>query len=406
MKSFALCKPLSILALIVTAGFSFLMNAVNADSGISIPTQEEAASVNENTIGVVFTHEELFHQLVHNMEDELEPSTGLRIVPIMGKNHVQSIYDLLYLKGVDLALVRADAIEYVRTEGGVPQVLRSIKNIAKVSDEKIVIIANKQIGSVDELEGQTVSRGLDGSGEYVTGTIAFSTLGIQPDFVEMNNTEAIEKLRSGELAAMVYLLRASDAIQIGADLIAANAVKTLKLGNELHLLEIPENDVLSTIYNPSTLTIQDLPELIPTGVSISTFSVDAIIAAYNWRDTNPRYQRSSRFINGFVDGLDGLKSAIYQPVWTRVDLGVEVPNVDQLPLVQDVIQERAARQVRLAELKRIAKEQEEAEAQAAKIAELMQKRDEISERLGQVLNEADTGELEQILWRLNTILGE
>lgn len=405
MKFFTTRQLHFVLALTITGGLA-LMSAVNADSGISIPTQQEAANVNENTVGVVFTHEELFHQLVHNMEDELESSNSLRIVPIMGKNHVQSIYDLLYLKGVDLALVRADAIEYVRTEGGVPDVQQSIKNVAKVSDEKIVIIANKEIDSIDELEGQIVSRGLDGSGEYVTGTIAFKTLGIQPDFVEMNNTDAIQRLRSGELAAMVYLLRAADAIQTGADLIAANAVKTLRLENKLHLLEIPRNDVLSTIYNPATLTIEDLPELIATGVSIPTFSVDAIIAAYNWRDTNPRYQRSTRFINAFVGGLDGLKSAIYQPVWKRVDLGIDVPNVDRLPLVENVVQDRVASQTRLAELKRIAKEQEEAEARAAKIAELVRKRDEISERLGQVLNEADSADLEQMLSRLNKILGE
>ena len=28
-----------------------------------IPDREEAARVNENTVGIVFTHEELFHQL-------------------------------------------------------------------------------------------------------------------------------------------------------------------------------------------------------------------------------------------------------------------------------------------------------------------------------------------------------
>jgi len=146
-------------------GFLITNTAVFADAKVIIPTIEEARQVNDNTIGVVFTHEELFHQLVHNMEDVLEHSGGLRIVPIMGKNHVQSIYDLLYLKGVDLALVRADAIEYVRTKGNDIRIQQFIKSIAKVSEEKIVIIARKGYEKIEDLEGQSVSFGVQGSGE-------------------------------------------------------------------------------------------------------------------------------------------------------------------------------------------------------------------------------------------------
>lgn len=403
MSTWLACKRTGILVLMSLTGIT-ACPTVFADSGISIPTRQAAAKVNEDTIGVVFTHEELFHQLVHNLERELEQDSGLRIVPIMGKNHVQSIYDLLYLKGVDLALVRADAIEFVKRESDYPGIQRVIKSVAKVSEEKIVIISRKDYQSLEDLAGQVVGFGLPGSGEYVTGTIAFGALEIVPEHLETDNKTAIEKVKSGELAAMVYLLRAPDAVQTGADLAAATAVKALKQEDELHVLPIPASEALSSIYTAVTLTHDDLPGLIGADESISSYSVDAIIAAYKWSSTHSRYKQSARFVNALMDGLDGLQNGVYQPAWKRVDLALATPNVETLPLVKDTLDERVTRMATLAEATRAAREKAEADAQAEKVAQLIKMRDELTARLGKELTEADTGELERMLGELNSFL--
>lgn len=375
-----------------------------ADSGIIIPTREEAEKVNENKVGVVFTHEELFHQLVHNMEDELEKNSGLRIVPIMGKNHVQSVYDLLYLQGIDLALVRADAIEYVNREGNYPAVKRIVQSVAKVSEEKIVIIARKDYETIQDLDGQVVSFGLPGSGEYVTGTVAFGALDIEPDAIEVNNTTAIAKMKTGELAAMIYLLRAPDAVQTGDDLKAANAVKNLQLGEELHIIEIPETDELSGIYTPSTLTSADLPNVIEDGVTIPTYSVDAILAVYRWKPSTFRYEQTQRFVNAFVGGLAGLQSDAYDPHWKRVDLGQQTRNVAVSPMVDGALSTLAAEKTRLAEQNKKDQEQAVLAAKEAKIAELIKKTDELTARFESELDQGDAEELERMINELDSIL--
>jgi len=377
---------------------------VVADTGIVIPTREEAQRVNENKIGVVFTHEELFHQLVHNLEDELEHESGLRIVPIMGKNHVQSVYDLLYLKGVDLALVRADAIEYVKRKGNFPSIQRLVNSVAKVSEEKLVVIARKDYETLEDLQGQVVGFGLPGSGEYVTSTITFETLNIEPDYIEVDNTTAIEKMKSGELAAMVYLLREPDAVQTGGDLRAANAVKNLDLGDDLHVMNIPETDSLSEIYTPSTLTSADLPGVIAEGETLSTYAVDAILAVYRWTPPSFRYDQAQRFVNALVEGLDGLQSEAYQPAWGRVNLEQQTPNVESSPLVTAALEEQAAEKARLIEAQRIAREREVADAKAEKIAQLISRRDELTARIGDELDQADADELERMLEELNSFL--
>jgi len=147
-------------------------------------------------------------------------------------------------------------------------------------------------------------------------------------------------MKTGDLAAMVYLLREPDAVQTGNDLEAANAVKRITQGENLHLLELPVSDELSGIYKPSTLTSSDLPGLINDGESISTYSVDAILAAYAWEADHPRYQRSARFVNALVDGLADLSSDAYQPTWKRVELGRPTPNVEQSSILIRAIAER------------------------------------------------------------------
>jgi len=385
---------------------SIVSSVAVAHSEITIPTREEAQRVNDNKVGVVFTHEELFHQLVHNMESELEHDTGLRIVPIMGKNHVQSVYDLLYLKGVDLALVRADAIEYVSRKGDYPIIKSLVHNVAKVSEEKIVIIARNDYNTMQDLEGQVVGFGLPGSGEYVTSTIAFDSLGVLPDYIEVDNTTAIEKLKSGELAAMVYLLRAPDAILTGNDLEAANAIKTLELGDDLHIMEIAESDELSEIYTPTTLTSADLSGVIEEGLSIPTYSVDAILAVYRWKEPSVRFDQTQRFVKALVDSLDGLQGDQYQPVWKRVDLEQPTPNVVSSPLVSKALETQILERENQAEQERIASAQAAAEAKAEKVEQLIKRRDELTARIGDELNEADTITLERMLEELNTFLEE
>lgn|GEM_PF-1538721 len=403
---------LILLATLVIAGSAGVATAGGVGD-IIIPTREQAANVNNDTVGVVFTHEELFHQLVHDMEHELEPASGLRIVPVMGKNHVQSVYDLLYLRGIDLALLRADAIEYVKRKGNYPTIQRVVKSVAKVSQEKVVLISRNEYASIEDLAGQVVGFGLPGSGEYVTGTIVFDTLGIEPVPVQVDNVQALKNVASGELAAMMYLLREPDAVQTGLDLKASIAISEIAATSDLHVIALPDADGLEQVYTPTNVSHDELPGLIEQGREVASYSVDAILAAYQWRSTARRYEKSSRFVAAFAENLDGLRNDEYQPSWKRVDLATTTPNIRRLPLVEEELAKieenrlarvEAERLAKQAEAERIAAEAEEARQRELKIAELARRRDALTERLGEELNEADAADLEAMLQQLDAFL--
>jgi len=374
--------------------------AADSQHTVLIPTPEKAVEVNKHTIGVVFTHEELFHQLVHNMEDALEPESGLRIVPIMGKNHVQSIYDLLYLKGVDLAMVRADALEYVKRKGKFHNIGRLIHNVVKVSEEKIVVIANEKIKSVDDLKDKRVVFGTPGSGEYVTGNLTFDSLGIHTESQTISIAEGVKQLKSGTASAMVYLLKESDAIHSNADAKTRDLIQTLTKEDKLHALPLNEDARLSAIYNPATLTKSDLPNLFGEGEEIATYAVDAILAAYRWRADHPRIRKVSRFVDALAQNLKNLKEGGYQPVWERVDLKINTPNVQKSTLVQRILDEEE----RLAKKRRNAERAQLKEQKNAEVASLQDKRNRLIKLLSDKIANADSAEADKISNQLGELL--
>jgi len=181
-------------------------HADEIDTLYAIPDVVQASQVNEDTVGLIFSPDDLFESAVRNLDAEIEAHKGPRLIPILGKNHVQNVYDLLYLKNVDVALIHSDAIEYVKRIGNFPTVSNVIKALVNVHQDKFEILGGKGIQSVEDLEGKKVAMGYYTSGEYITGTVVMDMLDINVEIVTGPVSESLELLEAGEIAGMVYLL--------------------------------------------------------------------------------------------------------------------------------------------------------------------------------------------------------
>ena len=365
-----------------------------ADFESAFTTPEEAAQASERTVGVQFERDERLFDLMEDIEASLELAAGLRIVPIIARNHVQSVYDLLYLDGVDLALVRSDSIEYVRRMGGLVGAPRVTRNVARIGNEKIVIVARETYTRPDELEGQPIAFGLPGSGEFVTGTLLFDTLGIDVTEVEAHGEEALERVRSGELAAMIHLLDAPGAFP--GDIAASTS--------GVSVLPLPQDDGLTALYHRTTLDAEDLPGWIDDGKPIPAYSVDVNLVAYAWSSNNERTRRMARFVEALVDRLEELQGNAFQPEWQEVSLDAETPNIDSSPMVEQALAKRAEAMARWREAKDLAERESEAETRAARPQLMVVKDDRVVVRLDDALGGEDGGEVERLLDELDTLL--
>ena len=120
------------------------------------------------------------------------------------------------------------------------------------------VLARSDISSLQDLAGKKVGFHVKGSGPSVTGPMVFERLGINVEPVYINHTFAIEKMKSGEIAAI---------FQLGAkpnDLLAK-----LKPEPGLHFVPLKWGPKFSDYYLPTVLTHDDYPNLIPAGDTVS-----------------------------------------------------------------------------------------------------------------------------------------
>ncbi len=84
----------------------------------------------------------------------LDDGDKLRVLPMLGRGSVQNIADLIYLKGIDVAIVHTDALTQTMQRGTIPRE-NSVQYIAKLFQEEIHILARQGHRQSERPERQT-----------------------------------------------------------------------------------------------------------------------------------------------------------------------------------------------------------------------------------------------------------
>src|SRR5215471_16926150 len=113
----------------------------------------------------------------------LDDGDNLRILPMVSYGAATNLDDLLYLRGVDLAVTQSDVFEYFRTERKTPNLQNRVHYILRLPIAELHILAKTDIRSLEDLRGRKVNFGPAGSGSSLTGTIVFQRLGVQVEQV-------------------------------------------------------------------------------------------------------------------------------------------------------------------------------------------------------------------------------
>ena len=86
----------------------------------------------------------------------LDGGGNLRVLLIIGRGSVQSVADILFLKGVDLGIVRTDTLDYLEKKGFANDIKKRFTYVTKLYNEEMQVIAQK-IQTLNDLEGKTVN---------------------------------------------------------------------------------------------------------------------------------------------------------------------------------------------------------------------------------------------------------
>jgi TRAP transporter TAXI family solute receptor len=271
-------------------------------------------ALNANTVTVMSgTIGGTYAQFAADLASVLDDGTRLRILPIVGRGSVQNVADILYLQGVDLGIVRTDTVDYLEKRGLVRNLRKQFTYITKLYNEEMHVLAPKSIRSLQELDGKLVSIDLPNGGTLVTAQTVFERLGIKPRFVYLEQRIALEKLKGGELDAVIAVQgKPSGAISQVRD-------------DRLHLVPVDYDKSLQDDYLPASLTAEDYPNLIADQERVDTIAVPAVLAAYNWAPNTGRYRTLALFVDNFFAKFPALQNPPFHPKWKEVSLSTPVP---------------------------------------------------------------------------------
>jgi uncharacterized protein len=293
--------------------------------GVGIYKSEQP---NQNTVSIISGSpgsDATYLQVAYDLAAVLNDGENLRVLPVVGIGGPQNIRDVRALKGIDIGLTQTSILNSFRRSNrilGVPDDDK-IAIVSKLFNLEAHLVVRSGITSIEQLRGQKVNLDEVGSGTNSTMRDVFQRLDIKIEEVNLVQSQALLKLKDGEIAATVLVAGKP-----------AQSMSRLTRADGLAFLPIPYNAALSTDFLPAELTHEDYPDMIPEGQSIKTVADSAVLIAYNWPKDSDRYRRVETFVNAFFSKIAEFQKPPHHAKWREVNLNSSVEGWNRLEPAQ------------------------------------------------------------------------
>jgi TRAP-type uncharacterized transport system substrate-binding protein len=264
----------------------------------------------------------------------LDDGDNLRVLPIVTYGAASNLEDLLYVRGVDVAVTQSDVFEYFQKERKIGNLQHRVHYIIRLPVSEVHILAKRNVRSIEDLRGKKVNFGPAGSASSLTGSIIFQRLGIEvAEQTLYDNPVALQKLRKGEIDALIRVI--GKPIDFFAK-IPADA--------GLHMVPIPFSKALSEYYAVGEFTKKEYPTLISEGDSTPTVGVPAVLAVYNWSQKSDRNRRVQRLTERLFANWQKFQEPPRHPKWRDVNLAATVPGWTRWAPAEALLKQMQAQQ--------------------------------------------------------------
>jgi len=260
----------------------------------------------------------------------VDDGDNLHVLPIVTRGPTENVEALLYLRGVDAAIINADALEQFKTL--VPNIQQRITYILSLFPSELHVFVRPEINSLADLKGKKVNFNTPGTTAAYSGPLIFEKLKINVEKTFIPHQVALEQMKSGQndMEAVVFITsKPVDAFTRG------------QWPQGFKFLPVEFNDF--GFYLPSSLTSADYPELIQPGQDVATIAIPTILAAYNWPTSSDRYRRVARLTDYLFNRLPMLHEAGFHPKWKDVNAYAQVPGLNRFPAAQEWLDKARAK---------------------------------------------------------------
>src|SRR3954447_14903530 len=213
--------------------------------------------INSGLVGIVSEGTDYTVDLALSLAGE---QNRLHVLPIAGAGALQNVKDVIFARGIDFAILQTDVLDEIKRNPPFPGVEKYLQYVTRLYNQELHVLAGPDIQSIEDLKGKKVNFGLRDSGTYTTAAAVFRALGVEPDVTNLPHPLALDRLRRGEISALVYVATKPSRL-----------FQDIRPDENLHFLPITAN--LSTTYAAATITSIDYPELVSKDAPVSTVEV-------------------------------------------------------------------------------------------------------------------------------------
>jgi TRAP-type uncharacterized transport system substrate-binding protein len=268
-------------------------------------------------------------RLAAEMARVVDDGDNLHVLPIVTRGPTENMNSLLYLRGVDLAIINSDALEEYKIE--FPEIRRHVTYLLNLFPSELHIFVRPEIQSLQDLAGKKVNFNTRGTTAAYSGPLIFSRLGINIEKTFIPHQVALQQMRKGgDMAAVVF--------------ITSKPVDAFLRGQwepGFKFLPVTYDSKFEDYYVPAVLETADYPTLIKPDERISTIAVPTILVAYNWPTNSNRYQRVARFTDYLFSRVDKLQAPGFDAKWKTINLAATVPGLARFPAAQEWLELQA-----------------------------------------------------------------
>jgi TRAP-type uncharacterized transport system substrate-binding protein len=246
---------------------------------------------------------------------------NLHVVPVVTRGAAENVNSLLYLRGIDAAIINSDVLDEYKRQ--VPDIQQRLAYMLNLFPSELHIFVRPEIQSLNDLVGKKVNFNNQGTAAAYSGPLIFSRLGLDVEQTFIPHQVALEQMRKGEIAAVVF--------------ITSKPVDAFVRGHwdpGFKFLPVPYESKLEDYYLPASLDSSDYPGLIKQGEHVETIAVPTALVAYNWPINSNRFERVARFVDHLFSRIDKLQAPGFDPKWKSINLGATVPGLARFPAAQ------------------------------------------------------------------------
>ena len=264
--------------------------------------------------------------MAHDMAAAMGNSTEIRLVPLAASGGVENLRDLVLLRGLDMAIVPANVLAQMKSaEALLGAGLRQrVAYVTQLYADEVHLLVGRGVSTIEGLKRSRIAVPPDDGTAEFTARDVLERLGIEMEIVRLHPTVAIEQIRSGELAAGLF---------VGAK--PLQLVAHLPKDGRLRLMGLPYPKTMEEGYLPAAFRAEDYPALVPPGSTIETVATSAVLMANIARGYEESVRRVAKFVPLFFDSVAELTPLGQNPKWKELNLAAPLPGWTRHPAAEE-----------------------------------------------------------------------